>query len=358
MSWSCGIVGLPNAGKSTLFKALTAVDVTIDSYPFTTIDPNTAVVALRDPRLGALAELCSSAKITPPVMRIVDVAGLVRGASRGEGLGNRFLGELRSVDLLIHVVGGFEPFADSQNDPTSRAATVNLELILADLDTVARRQDKIRPQLKSGVSEAAAELSFLGHLEEHLQRGHPARLLITDAADRSFLDQLFLLTSKKMLYVFNGPEGDRPVSPPPGLTELARAEGCPLISICARLEAEISELSDEDKGAFLQEYGLKEPRVQELLRECCSLLTLVTFYTVKGEEARAWFLHRGSTALDAAGKVHTDISRGFITVEVIPWDRLIQAGDFAAAREQGAVRTEGRDYSVADGDVLYFRFRG
>ncbi len=358
MSWSCGIVGLPNAGKSTLFKALTAIDIAIDSYPFTTIESNMAVVPLYDPRLETLAGICSSAKITPPVMRIVDVAGLVKGASRGEGLGNRFLGELRSVDLLIHVVGGYEPIAGSEDDPVSRAAVVNLELILADLDAVARRRDKIRPQLKSGSSECAAELLFLSRLEEHLQRGYPARLLTLGAADRLFVDQLFLLTSKKMLYVLNGPESEDSTSLSPGLAELARAESSPLISICARLEAEIGELSDDEKGLFLQEYGLKESKVQGLLRECCSLLALITFYTVKGEEARAWFLSRGSTAQSAAGKVHTDISRGFINAEVIAWDRLIEAGGLAAAREQGTVRTEGRDYPVADGDVLYFRFRG
>ncbi len=357
MSWSCGIVGLPNAGKSTLFKALTMVDAAIDNYPFTTIDPNIAVVPLHDPRLGTLAALCSSKKTTPPVIRIVDVAGLVKGASRGEGLGNRFLGELRNVDILIHVVAGFEPFEDGGDDPASRAAVVNMELVLADLETLARRREKISPQLKSGAPEAAAELVFLERLEGHLQRGLPARLLDADTSEKVFLDDLFLLTAKKMIYVFNERENDGHVSPPERLVEMARVEESPFIPIRARLEAEIGELPDDDKKLFLAEYGLKESQVQGLLDECRLLLDLITFYTVKGEESRAWLLPRGSTALEAAFKVHTDMGKGFIKAGVIPWDRLAELGGISAAREQGALRTEGRDYSLADGDVLYFHFR-
>ncbi len=357
MSWSCGIVGLPNAGKSTLFKALTTVDAAIDSYPFTTIDPNIAVVPLHDPRLDSLAALCSSKKATPPVIRIVDVAGLVKGASRGEGLGNRFLGELRSVDILIHVVAGFEPSNDGGKSPASRAAVVNVELILADLETLARRKEKIRPQLKSGVPAAAAELAFLDRLEEHLQEGLPARLLGSGDGDKAFLDELFLLTSKKMLYVFNERENGGSGLPPLDFIEMARAEKSPLISVCARLEAEIGELSDDEKRLFLEEYGLKGSQVQKLLDECRSLLDLISFYTVKGEESRAWLLPRGSTALEAAYKVHTDMGRGFIKAGVIPWDRFVASGGIAAAREQGALRTEGRDYPLSDGDVLYFYFR-
>jgi len=358
LSWSCGIVGLPNAGKSTLFKALTAVDVAIDSYPFTTIDPNVAVVPLKDSRLEALAELCASQKVTPPAIRVVDVAGLVKGASRGEGLGNRFLGELCTVDLLIHVVAGYDyPYAPG-NGPASRAAIVNLELILADLETVGRRKEKIQPQLKSGSREAAREKLFLERLENHLQGGLPARLLPLEEGERAFLEQLFLLTSKKVLYVFNGAENGVAAKPPPELMEMARAEESPLISLCARLEAEIGELPAEERAPFLQEYGLEEPQTDKLLRECRRLLDLIAFYTVKGEEARAWLVPRGTTALGAAGKVHTDMARGFINAEVITWDRLLEAGGLAAAREAGAVRTEGRDYIVADGEVLYFRFRG
>ncbi len=357
MSWSCGIVGLPNAGKSTVFKAITAVDVGIDSYPFTTVDPNVAVVPLEDHRLEALAALCSSKRVTPPAIRIVDVAGLVKGASRGEGLGNRFLGELRNVDLLVHVVAGFESFGDAGDDPASNAAVVNLELTLADLETVARRKEKIGQQLKSGAPGAASELIFLDRLEGHLLRGLPARRMALDSTEEVFLEQLFLLTSKEMLYIFNGPEKGEPISPPSGLARLARDEGCPLISLCARLEAEIGELPSEEKELFFKEFGLKGSKVQVLLQECRSLLALIAFYTVKGEEARGWLLPRSSTALEAAFKVHTDMGRGFINAGVIPWDCLIEAGDLAAARERGAVRTEGRDYLIADGDVLYFRFR-
>lgn len=357
MSWSCGIVGLPNAGKSTLFKALTTVDAAIDSYPFTTIDPNIAVVSLHDPRLDTLAALCSSKKATPPVIRIVDVAGLVKGASRGEGLGNRFLGELRGVDMLIHVVAGFEPFDGKAGDPAFRASVVNLELALADLETLARRKEKIHPQLKSGAPEAAAEMLLLERLEEHMQRGLPARLLDINDAEKAMLDELFLLTSKKMLYVFNERENGGPLPPPVKLAEMARAEKSPLISICARLEAEIGELPQGEKKLFLEEYNLEESQVQGLLDGCRSLLDLIAFYTVKGEESRAWLLPRGSTALEAAFKVHTDMGRGFIKASVIPWERFVELGGIAAARDQGALRTEGRDYALADGDVLYFHFR-
>ncbi len=355
MSWSCGIVGLPNAGKSTLFKALTAIDVAIDSYPFTTIDPNVAVVPLKDPRLEKLAALCSSAKMTPPAIRVADVAGLVEGASRGEGLGNRFLGELRNVDLLLHVVAGFDQFADKA-DPAARASLVNLELTLADLETVDRRMEKIRAQQKSGSRETSAELAFLERLQGKLQRGTPARLLALDPPEHKFLNQLFLITSKKMLYLFNRAENGSAV--PESLLQLARKEKSPLISIYARLEAEIGELPEEERAPFLREYGLAGSRVQELLRACYRLLDLVTFYTVKGEESRAWFAPRGVTAIEAAFMVHTDIGRGFINAEVISWEALIEAGGLAGARERGTVRTEGRHYPIADGEVLYFNFRG
>lgn len=355
MSWSCGIVGLPNAGKSTLFKALTAIDVPIDSYPFTTIDPNVAVVPLEDRRLEALAKLCSSTRVTPPAIRIVDVAGLVKGASRGEGLGNRFLGELRNVDLLLHVVAGFEPVNGEGSGPVSRAALVNLELILADLETVARRKEKVRTQRKGDPGEAAAELLFLDNLEKQLLQGTPARLVQVEAAEKEFLERLFLLTSKKMLYLYNRAEDEDAV--PAEMTQLARGEGSGLISLCARLEAEIGEIPEDERKLFLKEYGLEELRVQELLRECYRLLNLLTFYTVKGEESRAWFAPRGITTLEAAFMVHTDMGRGFIKAEVIPCSLLLEAGALAAARERGTVRTEGRHYPLADGEVLYFHFR-
>ena len=355
MSWSCGIVGLPNAGKSTFFKALTAIDVPIDSYPFTTIDPNVAVVPLKDPRLEALAALCGSTKVTPPAIRIVDVAGLVEGASRGEGLGNRFLGELRNVDLLLHVVAGFSQLEGAGESPASRAALINLELTLADLETVARRKEKVRGQQKGSPVQSTAELNFLDRLEQLLLQGEPARLFPAGESEKEYLERLFLLTSKKMLYIFNQDENGAP--PPRGMIELARAEGSPMVSLCARLEAEIGELPEEEKGFFLKEFGLEESRVDELLRQCYRLLDLLTFYTVKGEEARAWFAPRGVTALEAAFMIHTDMGRGFIKAEVISGESLVEAGSLTAAREAGVLRTEGRDYPLADGEVIYIHFR-
>lgn len=357
MAWSCGIVGLPNAGKSTLFKAITALDVTIESYPFSTIDPNKAAVPLQDRRLETLAAQCASSKITPAVIQVVDVAGLVKGASRGEGLGNQFLGELREADLLIHVVAGFDCGFDPKADLSFRAAIVNIELGLADLDTVSKRKQKVLAKSKSGAKQAFCEAAFLDRLAAHLNYGAPARLYPLRPEEKAIYNALFLLTAKQMIYVLNQPEENLTDAPPATLARLAEDAKSPVFTLCARLEAEIAELPAAERAVFLDEYGLKESRVQLLLKECYNLLGLITFYTVKGTEARAWIVPAGTRAIEAAAKVHSDMARGFINVEVLPWEGMLEAGSTAGARDRGFLRVEGRDYPVRDGDVLLFRFR-
>ncbi len=352
MAWSCGIVGLPNAGKSTIFKALTALDVTIENYPFSTIDPNKAVVPLPDKRLSALAEVSNSDKVTPATIEIFDVAGLVKGASRGEGLGNQFLGHLRDVDLLVHVVGGFDLEPTDTETPLARLDTVNLELCLADLEVVGRRWQKVEPKLKSGEKTAHKELEVLKRFEEHLNQGLFIKLLDFSKEDKAVLEQISLLTLKEMIYIYNLDEEsfldpDMSFFPPEA----------PVVPTCAGLEAELTELQADEKKTFLEAYGMKESRTEVLLRKCYNHLGLSTFYTVKGDEARAWVVPAGIRAVDAAGKVHTDMERGFINVEVISWSELIEERSLARAREKGLARVEGRDYAVKDGDVLFFRFR-
>ncbi len=352
MAWSCGIVGLPNAGKSTMFKALTALDITIESYPFSTIDPNKAIVPLPDQRLNALAEMCTFEKVTPAAIEIFDVAGLVKGASRGEGLGNQFLGHLRDVDLLIHVIAGFDLFPEDSETPLSRMETVNLELCLADLEVLTRRRQKVEPKLKSGDKVAERELEVLNNLEDHLNRGLFLRDLEFSKEEKTAVDQLPLLTLKKMVYVYNL---DEELFLDPDLSFFPPES--PVVPVCAGLEAELTELPGEERSTFLEAYGINESRTEKLLSECYNHLGLSTFYTVKGDEARAWVVPAGIRAVEAAGKVHTDMERGFINVEVISWDLLLSEGSLTRARDKGLARVEGRDYPVEDGDVLFFRFR-
>ncbi len=352
MAWSCGIVGLPNAGKSTIFKALTALDVTIENYPFSTIDPNKAIVALPDQRLISLAEFSKPQKVTAATIEVIDVAGLVKGASRGEGLGNQFLGHLRDVDLLMHVIAGFDLKIDNQEALLSRIKTVDLELCLADLDMIARRRQKVEPKIKSGDKTAHQELTLLNRMEEHLNQGRFLKAFGMSKNEQGIAEQLALLTLKEIIYVYNLNENqflvhDLALFPAPD----------PVVPLCADLEAELIELSTEDKMVFLEAYGLKESQTRVLLKECYNLLNLSTFYTIKGDEAKAWVVPSGLSAEKAAGKIHTDIERGFIKVEVIAWDILLREGSLGQAREKGLVRVEGRDYPVIDGDVLFFKFR-
>ncbi len=352
MAWSCGIVGLPNAGKSTLFKALTALNVTIENYPFSTIDPNKAIVELPDQRLLDLSELSKPKKITAATIEVIDVAGLVKGASQGEGLGNQFLGHLRDVDLLIHVVAGFDLKAADQKELLSRIDTVNLELCLADLDMVARRKQKVEPKLKSGDKTAHQELAALNRMEKHLNEGKFLKNLEVSGAAKNLTGELALLTFKEMVYVYNVNENQL-LNLNPDFLPVSE----PVVPLCANLEAELIDLSSDDQKILLDAYGLNESKSKVLLNECYNHLGLSTFYTIKGEEAKAWVVPSGLPADKAAGKIHSDIERGFIKVEVIAWDLLIKEGGLGQAREKGLVRVEGRDYRVTDGDVLFFKFR-
>lgn len=351
MGWSCGIVGLPNAGKSTLFKALTAHNVTIASYPFSTIDPNKAIVALADERLLQLAAVSSSEKITPATIEIIDVAGLVRGASRGEGLGNQFLGHLRNVDLLIHVISAYEDNIGTGESIQNKIDTINLELVLADLETIKRRREKNESKLKSGDKAARFESGLLARFESYLNDSIPLRTVTLNPEEKNILGQLSLLTAKKMIYVYNHGEKDQ--------DENYRVSfgSDPVVAMCGRLEAELVDLPPDERAQYLQAYGLSKSMISTLLQICFELLRLLTFYTVKGNEARAWVIPSETKILSAAGKIHTDMEKGFINAEVIPWELLASTGSLTAIREKGLSRTEGRDYVVQDGDVILIRFR-
>lgn len=352
MSWSCGIVGLPNAGKSTLFKALTALDVTIEDYPFSTIDPNRAIVPIPDSRLTALAEFSKAEKITPATIEVIDVAGLVKGASRGEGLGNQFLGHLRNCDLLIHVLDGFKDGLTTGDDLLSRYETINIELSLADLESVTRRLQKLEPQLRLGEKAAKTELDILKRAEECLSKGLPLRSLDLTSQEEEVLGELPLLTLKEVVCVYNLSENSLD---DPDLSSFPNDSV--VIPLCASLEAELSELPEGDRESFLNIYGLRNSKTLELLKECYRLLGLITFYTIKGNEARAWVVPRNIRAVEAAGKIHSDMEQGFINAEVIQWNSLLDAGGLAGVREKGLSRIEGRDYPVQDGEVVFVRFR-
>ncbi|HIC89665.1 MAG TPA: redox-regulated ATPase YchF [Anaerolineae bacterium] len=358
-----GIVGLPNAGKSTLFNALTRAGAVVASYPFTTIDPNVGVVAVPDPRLEQVAALIRPEKITPATVKFVDIAGLVKGASQGAGLGNQFLGHIRTVDAIAMVVRAFRdpdvPHVNPELDPLEDIETVDLELVLADLDTVNRRLEKIRSQAKGKPKEFAAQLEFLQRLCDHLDAGKRAEILERDDKERGWLDELNLLTAKPRLYVVNVGENDLPDGGDLAKAALAKAaaEGSEAVIICAACEAELSEWPEDEAQLYRQELGLSEPGLNQLIRAGYRLLRLITFFTITGgREARAWPIREGTTVWEAAGKIHTDMQRGFIRAEVISYADLLQAGALAHARERGLLRLEGRDYVVQDGDVIQIRF--
>jgi GTP-binding protein YchF len=362
MGLSVGIVGLPNAGKSTLFNALTRAGAQVGNYPFTTIEPNTGVMAVPDPRLEQLAAIFRPPRVIPATVTFTDIAGLVRGASRGEGLGNQFLGHIRETDAVCFVVRGFEDpdvsHVEGSVDPVRDLDLLELELGLADLEAVTRRLDRLERNTRLMKEKELGALATLKTVSDHLDAGRPVRTMALSAEQRGHLRELFLLTAKPMLVVVNVPE-ERTAAADEALVRIRAhiaPEGGEALAISARIESEIVELEPDDQQAFLDELGLAEPGLYRLARQAYHLLDLITFFTAGEKEVRAWTLHRGETALDAAAEIHSDLARGFIRAEVVAAATLIAAGSNAAVREQGRLRIEGRDYAMQDGDTIHVRF--
>jgi len=367
MSLQIGIVGLPNVGKSTLFNALTRAGATVASYPFTTIDPNVGVAEVPDPRLADVAAIVQPNEVKPTTIEFVDIAGLVKGAHKGEGLGNQFLGHIRNVDAIALVVRCFDDpdvaHVSAELDPLGDSEVLDLELVLADLATVERREDKVRSMAKAQPRELARvlalELDLLARMHAHLASGHLAVQLPVSDREAELLVPLNLLTGKPRLYVANVSEDDLPSGGPLAQIVCKRAEeeGAKAVVISAQVDADLADWPADEAADYRAELGLEGPGLERLVRAGYQLLDLITFFTATGTDVvRAWTLRRGQTAYDAAGKVHTDMQRGFIRAEVVSYADLMACGEFSRARERGLVRLEGREYIVRDGDILHFRF--
>jgi ribosome-binding ATPase len=362
MDITCGIIGLPNVGKSTLFNALTASNAAVHNYPFSTIEPNVSVVTVPDQRLDRLAQIYAPRKVTPAILEFFDIAGLVRGASRGEGLGNQFLHTIRSVSALLHVVRCFEDediaHVDGSIDPKRDIETIETELILKDLETTGKRIESAAKQAKSGAKKLKEELALYERLQAHLSDGRLARYFSCGDLERRHIDALQLLTMKPVMYVANVDEAEyvNGNGKLEVIRDIARTEEASVVPICTKLEAEILQVPEEERSAFLRDLGIGEPGLSRVIRESYALLDLITFFTGGDKEVRAWSIRRGSTAYEAAGEIHTDFQRGFIRAEVLSASDLAEFGSESAARERGRIFLQGRDYIVRDGDVIYFRF--
>ena len=365
MALACGLVGLPNAGKSTLFRALTAAPAEIAPYPFTTVAPGVGVVPIPDPRLEEIAQGGKPDLLGPATVEVVDIAGLVRNPHRGEGLGNQFLGRIREVDAIVHVVrcfGGPVAHVEGGVDPVRDIEIVETELMMADLDTVQRARAEIVPRARTGDRAARDEDAVLGPLEAHLAAGRPARTSTGDKVAAPALGRLHLLSSRPVLYVANLDESDVSGGDLAGgacleaVAARAREERAAALGLCARLELELTDLDPAQAGEFSKELGLAERGLPRLARDCLELLRLRKFFSIASREVRAWTVPAGTHAAEAAGRIHTDMERGFIRAEVVSAGDLVASGSLAAAREHGRVRLEGRAYEVRDGDVITFRF--
>lgn len=359
-----GIVGLPNVGKSTLFNAITKAGAECANYPFCTIDPNIGIVPVRDQRLDKLTEMYSSKKTIPTTIEFVDIAGLVKGASKGEGKGNKFLSNIREVDSILHVVRCFDDqnivHVDGSIGPIRDIETINLELIFADLEIVEKRIDKNKKMLKSGDKKFQSELDILEEIKLTLESGKPARSISFSKESQEFADSLFLLTSKPVLYAANvseddidSPETNKYVK---DLIEVAKSESSEVVCISAKIEEEISQLNDDERISFLEELGLSESGLDKLVKASYKLLGLISYLTAGPQEVRAWTITNGTKAPQAAGKIHSDFERGFIRAEIVAYDDLMTCGSMVAAKEKGLVRLEGKEYIMKDGDVTLFRF--